>query len=60
MCETKAVVVSISIIILVAISSAYIKPIPRTKWDTTAKSKVKVFANMGTRSFVLTVASAII
>ena len=49
--------VSLSLILLVSAYirqqvSAYIKPIQRKKWNTIAKSKVKVFAKTSTRSIV--------
>ena len=52
MCETKAVIVSISLILLVAASFCIYQAKTENKRDTIAKSKVKVLAKTSTKSIV--------
>ena len=60
MCETKIVLLSLAIILLLAVNFCRYQAHTEKKWDATAESKVKVLAKIGTRSPVATVANAFV
>ena len=52
MCETKTVLVSVCLTLLVRASCCIYWVYPEKNWDNTAKSKFKILAKMSTRSIV--------